>query len=459
MNRLNSIVVLFLTLVLSSSSFGSSKAKEDIKKLKWDNLEVVWLKDERFPVFGMAIYFADGALGDGAKPGVSNLTFDMLPYGTRRYSQKEIVDNLEYFGTSVGGNVSHEYSTYSVQGQTKYISQILGQVCHLFRDATFPGNELKNVKKRMTNGLLGMVRSHGAVARRGMRQISLADTPFNRPVDGGLKGIKKLTRKDLKKQLAHFNDTVKKRIYFVGPESALPKAKRFINQDCGWTGKATFERKVTYRRKLSKGVPKITLITVPKANQAQIQVGRFLNWDELNNPASLGLATHFLGGGFTSKLMSATRGDEGLTYGIGAYAGAQWLYGRSGISTSTENVKVVKALSLIREVVEKQIKGEFEQSEFLRQKSGYAGGFPFRFENTKAFLMQLMNLDHQRKSYDELFDFPMLVEKVGKKDIMSAYQDVFAWDKQTIVVVGDRSLAQELRKLAPVDVVSYKKFL
>ena len=37
--------------------------------------------------------------------------------------------------------------------------------------------------------------------------------------------------------------------------------------------------------------------------------------------------------------------------------------------------------------------------------------------------------------------------------------DIFAWDKQTIVIVGPKSLKKKLSSLGKVSVIPFKKFL
>ena len=74
--------------------------------------------------------------------------FDMLADGTRRFSQKDISDNLEFFGVAYGGNVTHEYSTYGISGLEKDILPTVKKICHLFQDARFPQKELNNRKTK-----------------------------------------------------------------------------------------------------------------------------------------------------------------------------------------------------------------------------------------------------------------------------------------------------------------------
>jgi len=74
-------------------------------------------------------------------------------------------------------------------------------------------------------------------------------------------------------------------------------------------------------------------------------------------------------------------------------------------------------------------------------------------------LNQLISLDHVGKSYDQLYNFPSVVEKLTEGDVASEIERIFSWKDQTIVVVGDKNLRKKLNKLGKVKVYSYKKFL
>ena len=95
------ILIIGLTLIISSSVFAGN-ISDRITKLDWDGIEVVWLEDNRFPTYDVIFYFADGALSDGNYlKGETSSMFSMLGNGTRRFSQKDLSDHLEYFDTIV----------------------------------------------------------------------------------------------------------------------------------------------------------------------------------------------------------------------------------------------------------------------------------------------------------------------------------------------------------------------
>jgi zinc protease len=457
---MKSILIIGLTLIISSSLFASN-IKDRIKKYDWNGIEVVWLEDDRFPTYDIIFYFADGALSDGNYlKGETSSMFSMLGNGTRRFSQKDLSDHLEYFGVSYSPYITHEYSLYSVSGLAKDVVPTMKMICHMFKDATFPINEIKKEKKLWRNKLQNLVNNQGALAGRVFRELSLKGSPYNYPVGGKLSDIRKINQAGLSKKKDYFNNKVKKRIYITGPKKILD-IKQTISHDCEWKAEENqIVRTMNYKPVKEKTKPEIFLITVPKSNQAQVRIGRFLNKGEFDSPATINLSTGFLGGGFTSKLMREVRVKRGLTYSIGAFAAGQREYGRSGISTFTPNEKINDLLKVINETLEGAIRGEITNEELERARGYLLGSHPFQFEESSSFLQQLVIMDHENRSYDDLFEFTEKVSKVNKGQVVKMIDQYFNWKKQTIVILGSKKLAKDLKKSGiKVKIVDYKKFL
>lgn len=438
----------------------SAMSDDRIKKMDWDGIDVIWIEDNRYPTFDVNVYFADGGLSDGRSfKGMTDMAFSLLTSGTRRYSQKDLSDNLEYYGASYGGNVTHETVNYKVSGLLKDMVPTMKKVCHIFKDASYPKKEIKKAKRMIRSNAKTLVNNHSALASRAFRELSLGGTPYSYPVSGKLKDLKNFTQKRLKNKLAYFNKSVKKRIYIAGPKGVL-KLKSIFTKDCGWSGeKATFERKITYKPVAPISKPKIYLVTVPKANQAQIRFGRFLNDGEFSNEALVSLSSEYLGGGFTSKLMREIRVKRGLSYTASAYAGGQRQYGRSVISTFTKESTVGELISVVKDVLINASEGKVEDKDFKRAQMGLAGSTPFRFERTSSYMNQLMRIDDRKKSYSSLYEFSDEVRKLKKEDIVKGISLFFNWNNQTIVVLGPKRLKKQLKKFGKVNVISYKKFL
>jgi zinc protease len=457
---MNKLILLLISLLLSQTIFAKD-IRDRIKKIDWEGIEVVWLEDNRFPTYDIIMYFADGALSDGLySKGETSSMFSMLENGTRRFSQKDLSDHLEYFGTSYSPYVTHEYAIYSVSGLVKDVLPAMKMICHMFKDASFPENEIKKVKKLWKNKLQNLVNSQGALAGRAFRELSLKGSPYNYPVAGKLSDIKKINQKGLLSKRDYFNKNVKKKIYITGPKKILD-IKKIIGHDCEWKSeKNQIVRSTNYTPLKLKTKPEIYLVTVPKSNQAQVRIGRFLNKGEFDNQATMSLSTGFLGGGFTSKLMREVRVNRGLTYSISAFASGQKEYGRSGISTFTPNEKINELLSVVHETLNGAIRGDITTEELERARGYLLGSHPFQFEESSSFLRQLVFMDHENRSYDDLLNFTEQVSKVEKKQVVNLIDQYFNWNKQTIVILGSRKLEKKLKEKGfSVKILNYKKFL
>ncbi len=451
------LLILICSFSLSGYSFGFGKDR--IKKLNWNGIEVTWLEDNRFPTYQAMIHFADGSLSDHPKRlGETSMMFDLVDSGTRRYSQKDISDNLEYYGASWGAFVTHESTVFEVSGLAKDMSPTMKKICHLFRDASFTGKEMDKYKRALRNAARSVVNNHSLVASNSFRELSLAGTPYSYPVGGKIKDLNGIHTNDLKRKLSYFNTKVKKKIYITGPESILG-LESIIEKDCGWKGAAeNYERVLSYEPKKPSKAPEIYLVTVPKANQAQVRLGRFLNEGEFENQELNSLSSEFLGGGFTSKLMREIRVKRGLSYTASAFAGGQRQYGRSVISTFTKVKTVKELLEVVRNVLNDIKNNGIDEAELNKAKGALAGSFPFRFEKSSAYLQQLMHLDDIHKSYDSLYHFPNVVRAFKEEDVRKNLSSLFSWENQTIVIVGPKSLAKELKEFGKVKVVDYKTF-
>ncbi len=428
----------------------------DVQKIKWDDLDVVYIPDERFPTYTLAIYFADGSLADGAVKGVTSAAFGLMKLGTRRYSQKDIADNLEFFATDYGASVTHESTRFAVSGLVKDIKPSMKKICHMFRDVDYPLSDLRAELKRAKEGIANMINDKGSLASHLFREISLKGSPIDYPVGGKLRDLKRINRKVLKAKLNYFNNDVKKRIYITGPKAAL-SIKNVISKDCGWTGKGEFVR--TLPRPAKTATPKIILVTVPKANQAQVRIGRLIEKSENLRDEDMSFIPAFLGGGFTSRLMRVLRTENGLVYSAGAAAAMQKEYGRAFISTSTANEKLEKLLNLTKKTIEDIAAGNIPTSELERSQGLLASGYPFRFEKSDVFLSQLASLDHLGKSYNTLVTYPKRIYSMTKEDLSKGMKDIYSWDKQTIFVLGTIGLKKTLSKFGKVKVIPYKNLM
>jgi len=452
----------FLILILSFLSFKTFAFDQVIKKETWKGIEVVWVKDVRLPIYDVVIYFADGALADNEQKGTTDMMLDLLTAGTKSSSEKELVDFLEFYGTSFGSSVNHEYSLFRYSGLSKDIIPTTKKICEMFHDGEYPDQVLNRYKQQLIDSKSNAINDPGEVATRIFREISLEGSPYAYPVDGKINDIKKITGEMLKERLRYFNKSVKKRIYITGPSSILAIQDIFKN-DCQWSGSSDYKREVKVAPPSSVGSgrvrPKIYLVKNNDANQGQIRIGRTLTKAQIQNPYLLDLTGEFLGGGFTSLLMQEVRTKRGLTYNIGASLSGQKQYGRAVISTFSKSETVAKTLEVIHQTLDKVKNENFPSDAIERTKLQFAGSHPFGFESMSAFLGQLLYIDHVERDYSEIYEFPKRVELISQKELVHFSSEVWNWNELSIVVVGSEKLMPALKEIGDVEIITAESYL
>lgn len=443
----------FLFFFVTLNVFADSSFLDDVKRLKWNDLEVVWIEDAKFPRFTVSLYLEDGALKDKT-PGVTQATFDQFTAGTSKENQRQIAEFFDFYGANLKHSVTHEYSVMSVQALTRDIAPVMGKFCEIWKDAQYPESELNSYVSRSKSALKNLVTSHASLADRIFRKLSLETTPYVNPVEGTLAGYAALNTNALKNRLAELRGA-RKVLYLAGPKDVLSMEK--VIETCGWTNGKKMAAMDLKKPGLQSA---IYLIPVPGANQAQIRIGRYVTKREVEGKYDqFHFLSSFLGGSFTSKLVQELRVKRGLTYSAGAYVSIQREYGRAGVSTFSKTETAAEAIAIIRDVFAEISQGGVTPDEFKHQQGHMIGGYAFGFEETGAFIGQLMLYDHQQRPLVELQEFPERIAKLKVNDLSRANLEVFPWEKQTIVVVGDKSLEKSLSKIRPVRILDYKDFL
>ena len=434
---------------------------DNLVKEKWNDIEIIWLEDNSFPTYDISILFERGALDDPkGLEGLTSLALNLITLGTNRFDQEHILDTLEYYGVGYGASAIHEYSTFNVSGLVKDLSPTMKMICHLFTDSIYPKKELKKAIDRMRSGQRNMINNHRALASYISRIISLRKTGYERPSSGNLKSYARINPEKLMKKLSELNNETRKKIYIRGPKE-IKALENIIKNDCGWSNKDLESPNYpVVKRGMNPNKGGVFLVPVKDANQAQIQITNYMSKEEVSRDYSLTTFTSkFIGGGFTSRLMQVLRVKNGLTYSAGSFASEQMNYGRKGIVTFTKNETLVKTLKMIEEVVEnnsKNIKPDLVKNAKIFVKGNYL----YELESSSSFLGTLQYYDTVNRPYEDIYKFPNEIDALTKDQVQNKVRELFGDKDSVTVIVGNRSLEKDLKKVGyKVKVINAKDYL
>jgi zinc protease len=155
------------------------------------------------------------------------------------------------------------------------------------------------------------------------------------------------------------------------------------------------------------------------------------------------------GGGFTSRLATRVRSDEGLTYSIYSRAGSNYVYPATlYINFFTRHETVNKAIGIILEEVKKLTDEGVTKEELENAKKVMIEGLPSSFRSPADIVQTYAWNEFYGRSEDHYRVYPGKLRALSRKDIRDAARAHLQPDAFTYVVVGDTTKLLGAQKAA-----------
>ena len=168
------------------------------------------------------------------------------------------------------------------------------------------------------------------------------------------------------------------------------------------------------------------------------------------------LMNNVLGGsGFSSRLMSRVRSDEGLTYGVHSGFALRRSPGPFQVSTFTRVAETRRTIDLLLEELEAMVdERPVTEAELAHAKSYTVGRFGLSLETSAAVISSLVDLDVYGLPEDSLDTFRARIGATSRDQVQDAARELLHPGRAAIVVLGPaESLVPDLEGLGSVEVV------
>ncbi len=427
------------------------KAQEATLK---NGLRVVLLESKRVPTFSMQMVVKSGGLSDPADhKGLAQFTAALLREGTQKRTSREIAEQLDTVGASLGAgsNLSGFTSTVTASGLVENFDAVLDIFSDVVRAPAFPKDEVEKYKTRSLAQLQIL---------RGNPQF-LAAERFNRAVYGEhpaslvappAETLKKTTPEDLARfHATHYvpNNAMLAVVGDVTLKEILPKLERAFGDWKAGSAPKTVIPAATAQYKASG----IYLIDRPGSVQTYLQLGNI--GIERTDPDYFALLVmnRILGGGGTARLQRNLREDKSYTYGAGSnFGGAKF----RGVFAANSSVRTEVTEGAMREFINefKAIRDvRVPASDLDNAKNGLVGGFALSLEQPNLLLANIVT----QKLYDLPADYwdtyTQRIAAVTADDVQRVARKYVDLDRLQIVAVGDASKVRAA--LAPYGTVVF----
>jgi zinc protease len=471
-NRIKIIVALMLVALVSSLAMGQggvppqqpttkgavikgkAPVNKEVLKVKLpraeeatltNGLRVILLPAHKVPTFNMQMVVLSGGLSDKTDyHGLASFTATLLREGTAKRSSKDIAEQVDAIGATLGANsgLSTMTSVVNASGLIENLDQTLDLFADVIRNPTFPQAEVDKYKTRTLAQLQ---------FQRSIPQF-LAQEQFNKAIYGAnhpaslvsppAESIKKLTSKDMADFHSTYyrpNNAILAIVGDVTMKEIMPKLEKYFGDWAKGEVPAT-----SIPPAPAQADARIFLIDRPGSVQTVLQLGT-LGIERISpDYFAVLLADRVLGGGPSGRLFLNLREDKGYTYGAYSNFGGSKFRG-TWVSSSEVRTDVTEGAMKEFMYELNRLRNEPVSAEELdNAKRAIIGSFALSLEQPTTLLQNIITQKLYNLPADYWDTYPQKVSAITAADVQAAAQKYIDLGHLQVVAVGDASKAREI---------------
>jgi predicted Zn-dependent peptidase len=404
----------------------------------------IWIvaDDEGVPKANFVLAVRGGKAHDPrALNGLSEILAGTLDEGTRSRSAIQIAQELQSLGATLGAGAGQDGTTISASGLSGNAERILQLLADVARNPTFPDAEVNLAKMNALQGLKAAKAQPDYQAGIAFATAVFGDHPYG---TGELTdaSIMAVTPEALRELHARRFRPDRALLVVTGRVDAAAIARLAKASFDDW--KATGDAEAEIAAAPAEAAP--ARVFVPRANSVQsaIRIGRpaFAASDRILPKADV--AEAIVGGGFGSRLFRNLREEKGYTYG--AYANFA-TYRNGGYMVAEADVRnevTGAAIAEFNKELQRMVDEPVGAAEMGRSQRYLAGVYLFRNQLRASVANSLAGLWIDGRAPEELGEYVDRVKAVTTADVQDVARRYFDPKAQSIVVVGDPSVAGQL---------------
>ncbi len=403
-----------------------------------NGLTVMILEDHRFPVVNMSLLMSGaGPIFDPAdKPGLANLTSQMLREGTKTRNSRQIAEEVDKLGATLGANSGFGSTAASINasGLSDNFDQWFGLMADMLMNPSFPADEFGKLKARQKTALMQQRTQPGFLSEERFRRVVYGNHPA--AVFSTTPAVLDALTPEMLAAWHRERYVPQNAILGIAGDvkasEVIAKLKAAL---AGW-------KRTDYKESLPANPKPVTdakiyLIDRPNSVQSTITMGNIAIDRRHADYIPVVVMNSIVGGGASARLFLNLREEKGYTYGVYSSFNplkypTPWSAGGDVRTEVTEGAmtEFMRELNRIRD--EKVVADELEE-----QKRSIVASFALSLESPQ----QLLNYSITRKIYglpDDYWEtYPAKIMAVTADDVQRVARQYVNPQTQQIVVVGD----------------------
>ena len=374
------------------------------------------------------------------KPGLAQITANMLERGTKKRTKFELAGDLERVGAQLAFSADPFAVNVAARALSKDLSLIISAISEMLREPAFPADELEKLKQQVVAGIQEQQSNTGYRARERFTQLIFdeANPYYMHPGEKLIQSIRSVTVEDVQGFYSKYYGGRSLIFSLVGDVETDEVKRQFEEAFGAFTGPESVDINVTDPE--PQGTARREIVFVKEKANVDILLGSAASLRRSSEDYYAAvLANSALGEStLSSRLGLQVRDQEGLTYGINSrfrapsLAAGPWYVGVSVNPNNTEKA-IKSALSVLRDYVQNGIRAD----ELADEKSSAIGSFKVGLATNAGLAQAMWNAEFYHLGIDYIDRYPQIIQAVTLEEVNAAIRKYFRPDQLTVVIAGD----------------------
>ena len=431
-------------ILLSSLLWAVSATADHIPIKRWatqNGLTLLLVERHSLPTVHVEVLVKAGSVYDPEdKAGLTFLTAALLDEGTSTRSSIQIAEEIDFIGASLSASADSDYTTISLKVLKKDAKVGFDLLSDILTHPVFPADDVERIRQQVLGGLMADKDEPGIVAEKAFDRILFGAHPYHRPIEGMEETIPKIQRQDI----THFHNTYYRpnnTLMAIVGDMTKEEVEALVKQY--WGG---WEKKKIPAIQIPKAphpTPRKVEIIDKDLTQANILLGHL--GIERANPDfyALGVMNYILGGGgFSSRLLTAIRENQGLAYSVQSEYDARYYPGRFTVSLQTKNATANTAIQEALKQIQQIRTAPVTDQELDEAKSYLIGSFPLRMDTNAKMARLLSHAQYFNLGPDYFDHYPRYIQDVSKADVLRVAKKYLDPERLILVAVAKQQEAK-----------------
>jgi predicted Zn-dependent peptidase len=406
---------------------------------KLSNGAVAFLvEDHDFPLVNISVLIRTGEyLDPPGKVGLASLTGSQIRSGGTQAKPPAVFDEeVAFLAANIGSGIGDVEGSANLNCLKSNLDQSLALFVEMLRSPGFAEDRLKLARSQILQQMERRNDSTAGIEQREFARLLRGEKHFS-TAQVTKASLEAITRQDLIDFHAKYYYPGNFVLAVSGDFDTKDMLARLEKAFAGWPNR---DQKIA-------PVPKpeytpsagIYLVDKKDVNQGRVRMGHLGTLITNPDHVALSVMNGILGGGgFTSRIMSRVRSDEGLAYSAGsAFHHGVYYEGSFLVGFQSKSPTVAQAIAIVREEIEKLRTGKVTQEELETEKNQIIESFPNRFATAGAIAGQFASDYFTGLPEDYWQKFRDRVRAITVDEVQRVASKYLHPDKLTILIVGN----------------------